>query len=309
VEPVNAGDVKGRANPTHRGIRYSHFQGGQAVVDHVLGEFYWAVSAGDTTKTSDYVAPPRMLSFEEDTHNNEITWSLGTYKQPSEIETAFGLAGKLPRRRGVGPHQPSPWEGRVGPLWVQALLGAGLMFFLYMALLLGSLRTVHKQHVTVPPGVAPGAPEAAVFTQPFVIDRPGNVQVRVDAPVANSWLYVDGALINEETGGLDEFDLEASYYHGQDSDGSWSEGSQSAAAYVATVPPGRYVLRLAPQWQAGLPVRGYEVTVRSRVPRFTYLFLAMLSVFAWPVLASWSAFRFHVARWSESDHPVFESGE
>jgi hypothetical protein len=45
------------------------------------------------------------------------------------------------------------------------------------------------------------------------------------------------------------------------------------------------------------------------VPRFTYLFLATLLIFAWPLLASWRAFRFHVARWSESDHPVFESGE
>ena len=75
------------------------------------------------------------------------------------------------------------------------------------------------------------------------------------------------------------------------------------------MPAGRYVLRLAPQWQAGLAPGGYDVTVRSRVPRFSYLFLATLALFAWPLLASWRAFRFHVARWSDSDHPVFQSSE
>jgi len=309
VEPVNAGDVRGRATPSHRGIRYEHFQGGQAVVDHVVGEMYWAVAIGDFVTAADYIAPPHMLSFEEDEHNNEITWSRGTYKEPSEIQAAFGLAGRLPRRDGVGPHQPSPWQGRVGAIWTQAVFGAGVMFFIFMWLLFGSMHTVYQQKVAIPPRAISGSPEAAVFTEPFVIERPGNVQIKLSAPVANSWIYIDGALINEETGGLDEFDLEAEYYFGSDSDGSWTEGSNVGAAYVGAVPAGRYVLRLAPQWPPGLAVGNYDVTVRSRVPRFTYLFLATVLLFAWPLLAAWGAFRFHVARWSESDHPVFQSGE
>jgi len=49
--------------------------------------------------------------------------------------------------------------------------------------------------------------------------------------------------------------------------------------------------------------------VRTGVPRFLYLFLATLAIFAWPVIAAWRAFRFHVERWSDSDHPVFQSSE
>jgi hypothetical protein len=313
VESIHAGDVKGgQAAPYFRGARFQHFQGGFATVDSVIGEFYWAVARGTQNATSDYIAPPLMLSREDEGQagETEVLWSLGTYKEPSEIAAAFALEeSALPRRQGVGPHQPSPWSGRVGRAWMQAMLAAVVMFGIFMVLLFASLNTVHRQVVGIPPTAVPGAPEAAVFSEPFNVGRTGNVQVKVRAPVDNSWLYLDGALINDETGGLDEFDVEVSYYHGYDSDGSWTEGSQTSAAYIGSVPAGRYVLRLAPQWQPGLAVGQYEVTVRTGVPRFLYLFLATLAIFAWPAIASWRAFRFHVERWSDSDHPVFQSSE
>ena len=57
------------------------------------------------------------------------------------------------------PGRTSPWAGHVCRLWTSAVLGAGVMFFIYMALLMGSLRTVHAQKVAIPFGAAPGAPE------------------------------------------------------------------------------------------------------------------------------------------------------
>jgi hypothetical protein len=306
VEPVNAGDVKGRASPHYKGTRFEHFQTGLAVVDHVIGEFYWAVARGDAVESADYIAPPLMLSREEEQGKEEVTWSQGTYLEPDEVAAAFAGQVDLPRRIGVGPHQPSPWEGRIAGIWIGAVLTAAIMFMVYIAMLFASSGTVFRQSVTLASNLVPGAPESAVFTEPFTIPRSGNLQIRIDAPCNNSWLYVDGALINEETGGLDEFDVEVSYYHGADSDGSWSEGSNTSATYVPTVPPGRYVMRLAPQWQAGLSPGRYEVTVRSRVPRFTHLVLAYMVIFVWPAWATWRAFRFNVARWAESDHPHFE---
>src|SRR6185503_6935257 len=59
VEPLNAGDVQ---LATYDGKVYSHFQGGQARVDALVGEFYWAVAVGDETQTADYVNAPNMLS-------------------------------------------------------------------------------------------------------------------------------------------------------------------------------------------------------------------------------------------------------
>ena len=303
VEPGHAGDVKeaGHNVYLYRDRTFKHFQGGFARVDHVVGEFYWAVSRGDETQSHDFISPPHMLSSERD--ESEVNWSFGTYEAPEEVWKAFRLVGGPPRPEGVAPHQPSPYAGRVGRAWSTALLAMGLLFFIYLVFLFGGGRTVHKQSVAIPPTAVSGAPEAALFTDRFFVDRSGNLEVKVRAPVNNSWLYLDGALINEETGAVDEFDIEVSYYSGYDSDGSWSEGGPEGRGYLAAVPPGRYVLRLAPQWEAGRAVSGYDLSVRSRVPRLYQVVLAMLALLVWPVVVSWRAFRFEAQRWSESDHP------
>ena len=241
-----------------------------------------------------------MLSSEGD--DQEINWSLGTYTPAAEVWKAFGLVGSPPPQEGVAPHQPSPYAGKVKQVWSLALLAASALVFLYLGLAITGGRVVHKQQVVIPAGVAPAAPEAALFTEAFFVQETGNLEITVRAPVNNSWLYLDGALINEETGGVDDFDLETSYYSGSDSDGAWSEGSTEANTFIASVPPGRYVLRLGPQWEAGKPPPTYDLRVRSRVPRGYQLVLALLALLVWPIVVSWRSMRFESRRWSESDH-------
>ncbi len=182
---------------------------------------------------------------------------------------------------------------------------------LYLGFAVAGSKTIHKQAVDIPPAATSGAPEAAVFAGPIFVAADSNLQVKVHAPIDNSWLYLEGALINEETGAVDEFDLEVSYYSGTDSDGAWSEGSTTEARYIPAVPAGRYTLRLEPQWETGRrPPPGYALTVTSRVPRFYHVFLAVLALLAWPAGRLWRYFRFETERWSESDHPWIEaSGE
>jgi hypothetical protein len=147
------------------------------------------------------------------------------------------------------------------------------------------------------------SPEAVLFTEPIELDRAGNLEVRVRAPLNNSWLYLDGALVNEATSEVDEFDIEITYYSGIDpEDGVWSEGGPEGRAYVASVPPGRYVMRLAPQWEVGKTPPTYDLTVVSRVPRFYQMLLAMLALLVWPIILGWRSARYEAARWAESDH-------
>jgi hypothetical protein len=307
VEAANPGDVTGGGQRrTYEGRTYKHFQSAIARVDAVLGEFYWAVAGGDEVETADYVSPPHMLSLEQT--GEEINWSHGTYRTGREVWEAFRLPGGPPRPEGIAPQQPSPFAGRVKETWSSAFLGLGLLWVLYVGFLILGGREVLRQSVTLPAGVAPGAPEAVLFTDPFEVPRSGNVQIKVNAPVSNSWLYLDGALINEETGAVDEFDVEVSYYFGRDSDGSWTEGGTRGLAYVGHLPPGRYVLRLAPQWEAGKMPSGYDFAVRSRVPRFHYVLLAALALLAWPLRMAWRALRFEMQRWAESDHPMVSEG-
>lgn len=309
VDPVHVGDV-GEAfggGRSYDGTSYKHFQSGVASVDHVLGEFYWAVARGDTSETNDYVCPPRLLS--EEITESEGTYSLATYLEPEEVWRAFSLRGAPPPRLGVAPNQPWPHSetGRsVFSSW-GLLAGALMVAFLFLATVGG--RRVLAQSYTIEPRAVSGSPESAVFTEKFLIPSAGNVEVRVDAPVANSWLYLDGALINEATGDVHEFDAEVAYYAGADSDGSWSEGGQKAHAYVGSVEKGEYVLRLQPQWEAGKAPSSYSVILRSRVPRLHQALLALLALAAWPALLLWSKLRFEAQRWSESDHPWVSGGE
>jgi hypothetical protein len=305
VEPLAAGFVGDRwGEPVYEEQKFSHFQSGTATVDHVLGEFYWAVATGDTTETDDYVTPPRMLSKE--VAESEIIWTLGRYVEPDEVWKAFQLPGSPPEREGVGPHQPWPGDDPK-QVFKRGLLAVGLLLLLYIGFGFMAGNTLHREVVSIPSGAVPGAPEAAIFAGPIFVPAQSNVQVEVQAPVANSWLYLEGALINDETGAVDEFDVEVSYYAGVDSDGSWTEGSTTAARFIPAVPPGRYTLRLAPQWESGRQLASYTLTVRNRVPRFYHLFLAALALMAWPVFRLWRWFRFETQRWSESDHPWIES--
>ena len=302
VENINPGDVdaNGTSSARYEGQSYRHFQGAAAVVDFVVGEFYWAVARGETVNYDDYVAPPYVLSCERG--EQEVTWSRGTYKTPDEVWRAFSLPGTPPQPTGIAPSQPSPWAGKPGRAWLTALLALGALLFFFVALSVTGGKTALSSDFRIPVDVAPGAPEAVVFSDPFDITSRGNLEVKLEAPVSNSWLYVDGALINDATGDVDEFDLEASYYSGRDSDGSWSEGGRVAYAYVSSVPPGRYVMRLAPLWENGKKPAQFSVTARSRVPRVWMMVLIGILLLIPPIWVSMRSGGFETRRWSESDH-------
>ena len=94
------------------GDRFRIYDRGTAYVDYVLGEFYWKVSVGEQVQTSDYIAPPRMLSYERSGYgpSQEINISEGFYITADELEEIFSISD-LPRPWGVGVIQPRPSPG------------------------------------------------------------------------------------------------------------------------------------------------------------------------------------------------------
>ena len=79
------------------------------------------------------------------------------------------------------------------------------------------------------------------------------MKITVSAPVDNSWLYVDGDLFNEASDLVQPFSLPVEYYHGTDSDGSWSEGGHTESDYISARPAGNYTLRMEFSWQDASP--------------------------------------------------------
>lgn len=78
-----------------------------AVVQFVLGEFYWAVDVGERTRTVDFIRPPAMLSFE--ISSSELVASISEYCDGDEVCKAFGIKDRL-RPFGVAPAQANPYS-------------------------------------------------------------------------------------------------------------------------------------------------------------------------------------------------------
>lgn len=284
------------------GVRYLdktflHFQSAESRVTYVLGEFYWKVQAGETCKFTDYIAPPLILSKEQTAQ--ETDWSIGEYIEPETLWSAFRVSSPMPIRIGVAPNQPSPYAGRTASLW--KLIGYLFLaaVFIHLALFFFSQnKLVFENRFTF----QPKDKGKAIVTEIFDISgRPSNVVIKTAAaPLDNSWLFLNMALISED-GRAYDFGREISYYHGTEDGSAWTEGGFSDEATLPSVPSGRYYLRIEPESSA--PMVNYHIRVYRDVPRWSFFFLALGALCILPILLIWRVARFEGKRWSESDHP------
>ncbi len=112
---TNRGDLRATFDNT----QFRLYDRGTAYVRFVVGEFYWRVTTEESVESADYIAPPRMMSFETTTSEKgeEINVSIGTYLTIEVIEAAFNLKD-VPRPFGVGTIQPLPNRADVWGLWI-----------------------------------------------------------------------------------------------------------------------------------------------------------------------------------------------
>jgi len=286
------------------GETYKHFQTGDANTDFVLGEFPWQVRVDEKATVTDYVHPPRVLSSEK--LDKEVTWSIGEYMYGREIWDAFRLPGTPPEAMGVYENQPSPVTTNVTGMWVAFAAFAMLL----LALMAGFDMRANKKPVfgqTYRYNRADSKAETSFVTDVFELTgRTSTVQVKTYAPVSNHWIYLNYALINQDTGQAWDFGREVSYYYGYDSDGSWSEGKQNDEVVLPSVPPGHYYLRIEPEADPSLAAIPYTVDVTHDVPVFGIYGIAFLALLVPVVIISFRSYTFERSRWSESDHPPMQ---
>jgi hypothetical protein len=289
---------------TYLGESYKHFQSTSANTDFVLGEFPWQVRVGEQAAVTDYVHPPRVLSSEK--LDKEVTWSIGEYMYGREIWDSFKLPGDPPAPTGVYENQPSPVSLNVTGMWVAF---AAFAVFLLVLMAVFDMRAkkepVLEESYQYNRADAKGEP--SFVSDEFALGGgTSNVQVKTSAPVDNHWIYLNYALINQDTGQAWDFGREVSYYHGYDSDGSWSEGKRTDSVVIPSVPPGHYYLRIEPEVDPTLPATPYSVSVIRDVPVFGIYGIAFLALLVPVVIISFRAYTFERSRWSESDHPPME---
>jgi hypothetical protein len=290
------------ASANYLGEAYKHFQTSDANTDFVLGEFPWQVRVGEHAVVTDYVHPPRVLSSEK--LDKEVTWSLGEYMYGREIWDIFKLPGSPPDAMDIYENQPSPVASNVKGIWI-AFVALTVFLLALMAGfdMLAKKEPVFNQTFTYHRTEAKGEP--SFVTDVFELGgRTSNVEVKTSAPVSNHWIYLNYALINQDTGQAWDFGREVSYYSGYDSDGSWSEGKQYDTVVIPSVPPGHYFLRIEPEVDPTLLLIHYTVEVRRDVPVFGIYGIAFLALLVPVLIISWHAFNFERQRWAESDHPL-----
>jgi Zn finger protein HypA/HybF involved in hydrogenase expression len=332
VKSVPPGEVveSGRT-ALYGGKSFRVFQDAAARVEYVEGEFYWKVSVGELARATDYVAPPLMLSKEVPIaagtrgkraalSAEEVNWSLGTYTPLKEIERKFNV--NLPSPTTVAPNQPWPHR-KIYAYWGLLLLAA---FFVGLFALAAAPRaTVFTQSYTLQPnptptpGATPAAPDAdsgsekaqVIFTDPIPLKGRRNIVVTGRANVDNNWLYIEGDLINEETGLIQQFELPIEYYYGVEDGESWSEGDREQTVYLPALPEGKYTMRLEAQWEnwnQSAPPQ-FSVRVEQGAPRLTNLLIVLVVLSVIPLLFAWRHLQFNRRRWADSAFNPYEGSE
>jgi hypothetical protein len=138
-------------------------------------------------------------------------------------------------------------------------------------------RVVYSQTHNLPPG------NRVVFSDPIELKSRQNLQVDVYAPLDNTWAWVGGDFINEESGTVEAFELPVEYYYGTEGGEGWREGGNSNEIYITSLPAGRYTLRLEFQWEHFTSPLPITVTVTQGVARTLHLSLALLGISVIPI--------------------------
>ena len=317
VQAVPPGEVSEAGKiVSYRGKRYRIFQDAWASVEAVLGEFYWKVETGEKVQAVDYVAPPYALAKEvtvierDDSTkqgkkkrvSGEINWSVGTYVTPKQVEKAFGVSG-LKRPSGVAPNQPYPYKW-IYKYWL-VLMGVAVLISLLTLATSGSTKQVLQQTVNLQPLPNPDGTQV-FFSEPFELAGRRNIRITGAASVENTWVYLEGDLINEETGLVQSFPIEISYYYGVEDGEAWSEGGRTDSATTSSMPGGKYVLRLEGQWEKWQEPATISVVIEQNVTGGLNVVLLLIGLSILPVIMIIYHINFERRRWSES---MFGGGE
>jgi hypothetical protein len=226
---------------------------------------------------------------------------MGEYISGHDIWKAFGLQGEPPERIGIYENQPSPLSADTNAIWVA--FGGFMLVLVVMMILFWSFA---RGEQVVEGNYAFNTNErgeASFVTDVFQLKgHISDLDLKTTADVNNNWIYLNYALINQDTGQAYDFGREVSYYSGYDEDGSWSEGSRADSVVIPSVPPGNYYLRVEPESDFGHGTISYSISASRDVPQASFLGIALLALLIPAGLITWRSMNFEHLRWAESDY-------
>lgn len=276
------------------------------IVDSV-GEFPANTFDNKGPSVQEYISPPEMWIRERESTNG-LTWFKGEHISWLDIKKAFDNQGMvMPLKKSFGAIQPV-W-GYVNPalLWNTMLVLVGV--FLIAQIVSNSLneeRVLYSNTIQLPDS----ANISPVVTEKFELTKPSsNVQIKIAAPVSNSWFEVNVALVNAENGKEYSIQKGVEYYSGYDSEGSWTEGSRSDDVILSSIPRGKYFMQIYPFRESSIAVNYFEITVINDVPVWRNFFVFTIMMLIFPLLWWFYMKQYEKMRWSNSPYSPYNNDD
>jgi len=288
-----------------RNQKFRLYERGNVLNLIVMGEFYWKLTQGQPVLMEDYISPPLMLTGEY--QKSERGWSLSTYVKGADVEKAFKLIYRA-TPSGVHANQPSVYTSS----FQQMLVCWGAFFaILTMMQMFQSGNCLNRLVISQNCEFIPNYQSKSSTTTPvFVIDKPvANVEIKIGAPVSNSWFYLSGELVNNDTGVSYPFDRNIEYYSGVDSDGAWSEGGQTGDVLIGGVPAGKYYIDY--DYESGSfqgTIAAFSLNVWRDVSTSSDYFWCLFLISIMPVWYFVLSRGEEIKRWANSDYSPYTSG-
>jgi hypothetical protein len=286
------------ADYRYAGERLRLYQRGTARVTAATGEFPFEVDRSDKSKVVDYIAPPYAASYEDK------VWWVFEYLPIEEIERGFAVS--CPAPSGIGINQQSPYGRSKAALAIITLVALIALGVVHLAL--GRDENPNSL-VAASIDLSIGANGTPRSYGPFRLERRWNaLDVVMRSPVSNAWSEVTLALVDQENGRSFWTSQGVEYYHGFDSDGPWSEGSNEASTLVRSVPAGTYMLLATGQagtWNDGSAPPRADVFIYERPAPGSNLVAMLLATLLIPAFYLWRSHAFEVRRWADSDYSPY----
>ncbi len=293
-----------------------------ASVSRVVGEFYWRVQRGDVARLTNFYSGDYSLSCEESA--GEVNWTvsepigrgemrgfarsdapggqLGLSQDPAADAAMAEATGTSAFADGAAPAKSGWMTGDLpGPFaraWTLVKIGgiaAGLMILIMIAL---AGRGMSEQKF--PYQLQLDGPEKTVRFGPLRFDSSSQrVVIRTEAPgLDNAWIDTDVTLVERSSQRTIAAYGVVEHYSGSDSDGPWTEGSDSGSVKLASVPAGEYDLVVdasAHSWPAPNGWGGQTIMVETGISSggifFSNFILALFLLMIPPVFLIWRGFK------------------
>ncbi|MEW6347518.1 MAG: DUF4178 domain-containing protein [Thermodesulfobacteriota bacterium] len=224
------------------------YESGALELRWVDGALPWTATVGEQTQYVHAIKPPEFVDREKT--GQEVELFRGRYVDRAEMLSAVPKGTRLPEPRGIYPCQPY-----VPPQWCQGAWKFGTAFLIVNALLLLYSFQADKGTRLYSDQVTYEQYSKEYLSKPFLVPSDTSVlRLKGSAGLSNSWLALDFALVDPQDKVINEFGDGASYYHGRDSEGNWTEGSRTFKKYFRVDKAGEY--RLLVHGQGGSAVGG-----------------------------------------------------